>query len=164
MSETKKNLRFFMRPEAKEEQIVTAPGPASIVDENGKPIMLEIRVLHNSRIRSINDAYRTRTMATDKKGNPLLYGGEVVFKVEKDNNRATRHIIAESLVYPDLTDPELQKFFNCYDKVDMVDKVFPSAEEYNHISRVVMAALGLAPAAGLNNEESDDKLVNEAKN
>ena len=33
-----KDLRYFMREEAKVEQIVTVPGPESIKDENGKVI------------------------------------------------------------------------------------------------------------------------------
>ena len=158
--EEKKSLKYFMRPEAKVERIVSAPGVESIVDEDGKPLELKIRVLHNSRIRELNDAYRTRKMATDKKGNPIVANGEVVYKVERDTARAARHIIAEALVYPDMADSELQEFFNCYDKVEMVDKVFPSADEYNHVSRVVMAALGLGPAV----EDDDEKEVNDAKN
>ena len=150
-----------MRPEAKEEQIVTAPGPDTIKGEDGKPITLEIRVLHNDRIRQINENYRTRKMATDKKGNPIVANGEVVYRVEKDSAKAARHIIAEALVYPDLADKELQEYFNCYDKAEMVDKVFPSADEYNQVSRVVLAALGLGPAVEV---EDDDKELSDAKN
>lgn len=157
----KKSLKYFMRPEAKEEQIVTAPGPETIKGEDGKPITLEIRVLHNDRIRQINESYRTRKMATDKKGNPIVANGEVVYKVEKDSAKAARHIIAEALVYPDLKDKELQEFFNCYEAAEMVDKVFPSADEYNQVSRVVLAALGLGPAVEV---EDDEKEISDAKN
>jgi len=157
---SEKSLKYFMRPEAKEEQIVTAPGPETIKGEDGKPITLEIRVLHNDSIRKINESYRTRRMATDKKGNPIVANGEVVYRVEKDS--APRHIIAEALVYPNLKDKELQEFFNCYDMVEMVDKVFPSADEYNHVSRVVLAALGLGPAIEV--EDDDDKEIADAKN
>lgn len=158
----KKSLKYFMRPEAKEEQTVFAPGPDTILGEDGKPITLEIRVLHNDSIRKINESYRTRRMATDKKGNPIVANGEVVYRVEKDSARAARHIIAEALVYPNLKDKELQEFFNCYDMVEMVDKVFPSADEYNHVSRVVLAALGLGPAIEV--EDDDDKEIADAKN
>ena len=163
MPEIKKNLKYFMRPEAKVEQIITAPGPETIKGEDGKPITLEIKVLHNEHIRRINDAYRTRSMATDKKGNPIIANGEVVYRTEKDAVRATRHIIAEALVYPDLHDKELQEFFECYDIVDMVDKVFPSAEEFSHVTQVVMAALGLVPTVGADGED-DNKLIGDAKN
>ena len=162
MAETKKSLKYFMRPEAKVEQIVTAPGPDTIKGEDGKPITLEIKVLHNDRIHKIHEAYRTRKMAVDKKGNPIVANGEVVYRVDRDITRATRHIIAEALVYPDLRDKELQDYFNCYDMVDMLEKVFPSTDEFNHVTRVVLAALGLGQ--DVNGEDDDNKLIDDAKN
>ncbi|MEG2678973.1 MAG: hypothetical protein RR949_03470 [Oscillospiraceae bacterium] len=160
----KKDLKFFMRPETKEEKTVFAPGPDSIPGEDGKPIMLEIRVLSNRRIRDINDAYRTRTMASDNRGNPLVANGEVVWKVEKDNQKASRHMIAEALVYPDLKDKDLMAFYDCHDITDMPDLVFPTADEYAHVSRVVMAALGLGPANEKETTKNADESVADAKN
>ena len=97
-------------------------------------------------------------MATDKKGNPLIAMGEVVWKTEKDNARATRHMIAEALVYPDIKDPELMKYYNCNDVSEMALKVFSSADEYQHVLRIVMQALGLS------NEVNDDEDLADAKN
>lgn len=137
----KKNLKYFMRDT--KDEIVTAPGPDSFKDENGKVIDFEIKVLSQETINKINEAYRKRSMATDKKGNPLIAMGEVVWKVEKDNARASRHIIAEALQYPNLKDPELMKHYNCADITEMPLKVFSRADEYQHVSRIVMQALGL---------------------
>lgn len=137
----KKNLKYFMRDT--KDEIVTAPGPDSFKDENGKVIDFEIKVLSQETINKINEAYRKRSMATDKKGNPLIAMGEVVWKVEKDNARASRHIIAEALQYPNLKDPELMKHYNCADMAEMPLKVFSRADEYQHVSRIVMQALGL---------------------
>ena len=137
----KKNLKYFMRDT--KEEIVTAPGPESFKDENGKVIDFEIKVLSQETINKINEAYRKRSMATDKKGNPLIAMGEVVWKVEKDNARASRHIIAEALQYPNLKDPELMKHYGCADMTEMPLKVFSRADEYQHVSRIVMQAHGL---------------------
>ncbi len=137
----KKNLKYFMRDT--KEEIVTAPGPDSFKDETGKVIDFEIKVLSQETINKINEAYRKRSMATDKKGNPLVTMGEVVWKVEKDNARASRHIIAEALQYPNLKDPELMKHYGCADMTEMPLKVFSRADEYQHVSRIVMQALGL---------------------
>ena len=137
----KKNLKYFMRDT--KDEIVTAPGPESFKDENGNVIDFEIKVLSQETINKINEAYRRRSMATDKKGNPLVTRGEVVWKVEKDNARASRHIIAEALQYPNLKDPELMKHYNCADMTEMPLKVFSRADEYQHVSRIVMQALGL---------------------
>lgn len=137
----KKNLKYFMRDT--KDEIVTAPGPDSFKDENGKVIDFEIKVLSQETINKINEAYRKRSMATDKKGNPLIAMGEVVWKVEKDNARASRHIIAEALQYPNLKNPELMKHYSCADMTEMPLKVFSRADEYQYVSRIVMQALGL---------------------
>ena len=152
----KKNLKYFMRDT--KEEIVTAPGPNSFRDENGEVINFEIKVLSQDTINKINEAYRKRSMATDKKGNPLIAMGEVVWKVEKDNARASRHIIVEALQYPDLKDPELMKHYGCADMTEMPLKVFSKADEYQHVSRIVMQALGLMETV------SDNEEIEAAKN
>ena len=152
----KKDLKYFMR--STEPKIVTVPGPDSFKDEDGKVIDFEIRVLSQEEINRINEGYRKRGMATDKKGNPLIANGEVVWKTEKDPAKASRHIIVEALQYPDRKDPDLMKHFGCVDFTDMPLKVFPTADEYQHVSRIVMQALGLASAI------SDEEELADAKN
>ena len=152
----KKDLKYFMR--STEPKIVTVPGPDSFKDEDGKVIDFEIRVLSQEEINRINEGYRKRGMATDKKGNPLIANGEVVWKTEKDPAKASRHIIVEALQYPDLKDPDLMKHFGCVDFTDMPLKVFPNADEYQHVTRIVMQALGLAETI------SDEEDLADAKN
>ena len=161
MAAQKRDLRLFMRDPAKMEEIITVPGPASIKDENGNPVMLEIKVLSNETIQKINNNYKRKSIAVDKKGVPYIANGEVAFRVEHDNVKASRHIIAEALVYPDLKSQELMDFYNCTDIAEMPLKVFPRVDEYSHVSRAVMAALGLASEP--EKEEQEDTLE-EAKN
>lgn len=161
MAAQKRDLRLFMRDPAKMEEIITVPGPASIKDENGNPVMLEIKVLSNETIQKINNNYKRKSIAVDKKGVPYIANGEVAFRVEHDNAKASRHIIAEALVYPDLKSQELMDFYNCTDISEMPLKVFPRVDEYSHVSRAVMAALGLASEP--EKEEQEDTLE-EAKN
>lgn len=106
----------------------------------------------------INDNYRKRSVATDKKGNPLAYAGEVLWKVEKDSARASRHMIVEALQYPNLKDKELMDFYHCVDVTDMPLLVFPRADEYAYVTKAVMTALGLM------DDISNEETVNEAKN
>ena len=134
----KKDLKYFMR--STEAEIVTAPGPDSFKDEDGNVIQFEIKKLTQEEINKINDAYRKRSMATDKKGNPLIAMGEVVWKTEKDSARASRHMIVEALQYPNLKDEELMKHYGCVDVTEMPLKVFSRADEYQHVSRIVMPA------------------------
>lgn len=152
----KKDLKYFMRPV--EPEVVTVPGPDTIRDDEGHVLPLEIRVLSQEAVNRINDMYREKSMATDKRGNPLIFSGEVVWKVTKDPARASRHLIVEALQFPDLRDPDLMKHFNCVDIMEMPLKVFPKAAEYQHVSRMVMKALGLS------SEIDDDEELNDAKN
>lgn len=66
-----KDLKYFMRSE--EPEIVTVPGPSTIKDEEGHILPLEIKVLSQETIDKINNNYCTKSVATDKKGNPRYY-------------------------------------------------------------------------------------------
>lgn len=159
-----KNLKYFMREAAEVERVVTVPAPESFKDENGKVIQLEVKVLSSERIRAINEAYHTHAVALDKKGNPYINGGNVVFRDERDNAKATRHILVEALQYPKLDDPELMKYYNCVDITQMPEKVFSRADEFAHVTRVVMALLGIG--GQLSEEEqkqADEKEIDDAK-
>ena len=153
-----KSLRYFMREEAKQEQIVSVPGPDTIKDENGNVVQLEIKKLGNDRIEQINKMYETKTLLKDKKGNFVVHNGVAVYKIDRDRNRAARHMIVEALVYPDLKDKKLMEFFGCADITEMPLKVFPDNKEYAHVSGQVLKVLNLA------DEEPDEKELEDAKN
>ena len=152
----KRDLKYFMRE--REEQIISVPGPETFTDENGNVLDLEIRVLSNTEIQKINNNYRKRSIATDKKGQPYIANGEVVFKTEKDSAKAARHIIAEALVFPDLNDKGLMEFYHCSDITEMPELVFSRADEYAHVTRAVFTALGLIDGV------PDDEVIGEVKN
>lgn len=151
-----KDLKFFMR--SNEPEIVTVPGPESFKDETGKVIDLKIKVLRQEDIQKINESYRRRSVAVDKKGNVLAQNGEVLWKIEKDSAKAVRHLIVEALEFPNLKDKELMDFYKCVDVTEMPLKVFSRPEEYSHVTRAVMSALGMLDGV------SDEETVDEAKN
>ena len=105
MATENKSLKYFMRPV--QQEIIAFTGPESFKDDDGNPINFEAKILTQQEITQINENYRRRSVATDKKGNPLVNGGELVWKTERDNARALRHIVVKSLQYPKLDDPEL---------------------------------------------------------
>ena len=145
-----KNLKYFMREAAEVERVVTVPAPESFKDENGKVIQLEVKVLSSERIRAINEAYHTHTVALDKKGNPYINGGNVVFRDERDNAKATRHILVEALQYPKLDDPELMKYYNCVgDNRTLI--IQPAATTHSQLSEEEQ-------------KQADEKEIDDAKN
>ena len=151
-----KNLKYFMREESKQEQIFQVPAPERFKDDKGEVVQMEIKKLHNDAIARINNMYKSRTPMKDKKGNYIAQNGEVIFRTEKDSVKATRHIIVEALVYPDLKDPELMQFYDCVDITDMPLKVFPDNDELGYVTRKVLEVLGLTDAAESNEQEVED--------
>ena len=153
-----KDLKYFMKEH--KEEIVSVPGPATFTDENGETIMLEIRTMSNKEIRKINEYYRKRTIALNEDGAPYINGNEVVFMTEDDHTKASGHIIAEALVYPNLKDRQLMDFYNCIDISEIARTVFSRADDYLHVQRAVFAALGLTKDTKPNESEA----LEEAKN
>ncbi len=152
-----KSLKYFMRESAKTEEIVKVPGVKSITDENGNVVDFEVKILSSATIRKIQNNYRTKTVATDSKGNPYIQNGEIVWKVDKDNDKSLRHIIVEALQYPNLKDKELMAFFNCTDITEMPSLVFPKTDEFNEVSKIVMRTLGIIDAPSEESEIEDAK-------
>lgn len=152
-----KNLKYFMRPELKEEKIVEVPGP--ILDENGEPIMFQIKKLSQRSIDKIYDRHRVVRNAVDKKGKPYIVDGKIVKEEIKDNTKAYREVLTESLVYPDVHDNELLQFYGCVDSADLIRVMF-TPEEYSKVVNMINGVLGLN--ADDDKEAEDD--IEKAKN
>lgn len=131
-----KNLSYFMRDELKNEDIVEIPGPESILDENGNPVIFQIKRLRRERVDKIYDRYRTLKPALDKNKKPYVVDGKMVMMEEKDYAKALRHVMAEALVYPNLRDEELMKFYDCIDVTEMPVKIF-TQKEYSEVIKML---------------------------
>ena len=69
MATENKSLKYFMRPV--QQEIITFTGPEAFKDDDGNPINFEAKILTQQEITQINANYRRRSVATDKKGNPV---------------------------------------------------------------------------------------------
>lgn len=129
MSKNIKDLRAFMRESMKEDKFVSAQGPETIKDENGETVVFEFKVLSMTEQDKIRKNYTKKSVAFDEKGKAIVgFSNEVAFKTEYDSEKAGRHLLVEALVYPNLKDPDLMKFFNCHDITEMPMKVFTQQE------------------------------------
>ena len=156
----KKSLKAFMRESVKNGEIVTAPGPDTIKDESGNIVMLEFRVMSIDEQEEIRKSYENRTIALDKSGKPIISDGQLVYTTDPDIYKASRHMIVESLVYPNLRDPELMKFYNCIDVTEMPNKVF-TRKELDFVTKAFNTAHGFGETA---EQKKDAELIAEAKN
>lgn len=158
-----KNLAYFMRDLTKEREVIEIPGVESIKDEKGKVVPFRVRLLSNKEVMDIYDKYKTKKIAYDKKGQPIVHNGQVVFIVENDTNRALRRIIVEALEYPDLKNKELMDYYKCPSFDDMPYMVFPNPKEYLAVQQRIMVALGISEPEGEDEDKRIDE-VEEAKN
>lgn len=150
-----KDLSIFMRESAKTDEIITVPAPDSFKDGDGKPVMLEFKVLSLTEREKIRKNYTKRSIAVDKKGKPIIDNGEIVFKTETDNMKSSMHMLTEALVYPDLKDPELMKYFECFDITEMPMKVFFKPGEFEAVNKAFLATIGI----GDDIEAADESVV-----
>ena len=151
-------LSYFMRPELKQDVVMEVPGVETFKDEEGNTIPFKIKRLSTSEQNKIRGMYRTRKMATDKNGKPIISNSnEVVFIEKYDGDRAVDRIIVEAFVEPDLKNKELMDFYGVYDVEDMPKIIFSKTEDYNYVVRSVMKILGLW-------EKSDGEIIEEVKN
>ncbi|MBR2186317.1 MAG: hypothetical protein IJ857_03155 [Lachnospiraceae bacterium] len=155
-----KSLKYFMRDLSEKEEIVEIPGVERYKDEEGNIIPFQVRVLSQKTIMDIYDKYKKKEIAYDKKGHPIVNSGEVAFIVDNDAGRATRRIMVEALIYPNLKDKELMDHYKCPSFDDMPYFIFPKADEYAEVQKNVLIALGISsPDEG---EEKPDE-IDEAK-
>ena len=144
-----KDLKYFLREELKTEEVLDMQGPLTITDEEGKPLIFKVKRLSSSTIDNIYAHYKKNKPALDKGGKPYVVDGKLVMQEEKDYSKAFRHIIVESLVYPDLHDEKLKTFFDCHDITELPRKMF-TVKELAYISNMVSQVLGLS-------EETEDE-------
>ena len=158
----KYDLKYFMREELKQDEIVEVPGVATFSDENGTPIPLKFRVLGKEEINDIRKKFTKNKIVCDEKGKRLFdKSGRPVIEAEIDNFAATNRLIVEALAFPDLKDTALMEFYGVHDVTDMPNKVFKHFKDHQYVEEQMLIALGMSDEEA---EPTDDELINEAKN
>lgn len=148
------DLKRFMRPELKEEQVFDV----KIIDKDGKEMPLKIKRLSSKTISKIRNSYLTKTPAYDKNGNPIVRNGRLVVKEELDNESYSNHLIVEALVEPQLDNKELMDYFGEVNKIDMPSAVF-TPQELSQIADISSTLIAYRDLEDVNKAE-----VEEAKN
>lgn len=158
---SKKTLDYFLKKH--EPKIVEIEAPESFVDENGKRIMMRVRILTQEEIDRIYDSYTKKATAFDgtgRKKKPLVDGGELVVRRDRDSGAALRHVVAEALVDPEIKSQVCMEFYNCYDISEILYKVFPLSEDFNYVVTEVLKALGITNDDDENEEDDFESAKN----
>ena len=129
-----------------------------IKDKDGNDMPLKVKRLTQKRISELRDIYTTKKPAYDKNGNPLVMNGRIVWSEDRDVESYSRMLLVESLVEPQLDDPELMEFVGIDDVVDMPGAVF-TPDEIRQISDITG---NLVSFRSLEDVKKED--IEEAKN
>ena len=153
-----KTLKYFLRKY--EEKIIQVQAYGSPKDENGNFICMKLRTLPPKEVQKILDAYKRSSMAMDDNGRPYHSPtNEILHETKSDFGRGFDHLIAETLVEPDLKSKEVKDFYNCPDISEIPRLMFFDPKEYEYVSNAVMDIHNLG-----RKQKKDEDLAVEVKN
>ncbi len=155
------DMRYFMREELKQDEVVEIPGLETFKGEDGKPIPFQVKVLGIDEVNKIRKAYSKKRIILDDKGKRMFDKlGRPMLSDDTDLEAATRRLVVEALVYPNLKDPELMQFYGVGDVMEMPFKLFKNPKDWSYVSNAVAEVLGIDGSDDI----SDEQLIKEAKN
>lgn len=140
------NFSKFMKARKIQKQNVMHPVTKSLVDENGKPLLWEIRPLTTKENETIRDAC---TKEVPVKGKPNL------FRQKIDMGLYQTKLICAAVVNPDLHDVELQNSYGVMTPEELIKEMVDDPAEYTDLMVFVQELSGF---------KSLQEEVDEAKN
>ena len=104
------------------------PAPENIKDKKGNRPTFKMRILTTQEQLDIRNIYTKRTVMMDKKGRPFPSPtGDVMYRTDTDDQAIGAHLLAASLVEPDLMNKEERERAGYVTIYDAVDDLFGSA-------------------------------------
>lgn len=119
------NFEQFMKKNKVKVENVKYPVTASLQDENGEPLLWELRAVPTKERHVLTDEC-TYVKKTES--------GEVT---ELDNNLLMRKVAAAAVVYPNLRDKELQDSYGVMTPEDLIVEMVDCAEEFTALMVMV---------------------------
>jgi hypothetical protein len=153
------NLKAFMKPELKDDAVIELPGIEAFKGEDGKPIPFKLKRLSRGEIDKIRQNNTTKTVVKDKRTNrPMVSGNNrIVYDEQYDSDTATKEIMVECFVFPDLKSKELRDFYKVDLNTDLPEILF-RGKDWEYANKCVMIACGMA------DEDTEEEILGKAKN
>ena len=136
----------FMKKNKVQRNNVKYAATKSLLDENGKPLLWELKPLTTKQNEDLRDKC---TVDVPVSGKPNLFRPKLVTKMY------VAKLIAASVVYPDLYNKELQDSYGVTTPEDLLLEMVDDPAEYNEFVKFVQDMSGF---------ESMSENVDEAKN
>ena len=140
------NFAKFMKANKIQKQNVMHPVTKSLTDENGEPLLWEIRPLTTKEDEAIRESC---TIEVPVKGKPNM------FRPKTDMVKYQTKFMCAAIVYPDLNNAELQNSYGVMTPEDLLKELVDNPAEYTDLMVFVQK---------LNGFKTLQEDVNEAKN
>lgn len=140
-------LNRFLKKNKKTKENLRIAATKSLVDENGEPLLWEVRPLTTKEDAAIRDECTMDVQVTGKPG---------VFRPKFNGNKYLSKVAARCVVCPNLNDKELQDSYGVMGAEQLVQEMIDDPGEYNSFMSQIQEYNGFA-------ESFQDK-VEEAKN
>ena len=118
------NFSKFMKANKIQKQNVMHPVTKSLTDENGEPLLWEIKPLTTKENEAIRDAC---TIDVPVKGKPNM------FRPKTDMNKYQTKLICAAVVSPDLNNAELQNSYGVMSAEELIKEMVDDPAEYTDL-------------------------------
>ena len=124
MEKIMSNFSKFMKSNKIQKQNVMHPVTKSLTDENGEPLLWEIKPLTTKDNEAIRDAC---TIEVPVKGKPNM------FRPKVDMNKYQSKLMCSAIVFPDLNNAELQNSYGVMTPEDLLKEMVDDPAEYTDL-------------------------------
>ena len=139
------NLSLFLKKNKKVKANAFYPATKSLCDENGNPLLWEIKAITTAESEDIRNACTIEVPIAGKKG---------AYRPKMDSSLYVAKLIAASVVFPDLYNKELQDSYGVTKPEELLKELVDDPKEYNDFVEYIQNFSGL--------EETLDDKVEEA--
>ena len=140
------NLRLFLKQNKKVKENTKYAATKSLVDENGEPLLWEIRPIKTKEDEKLRDEC---TREVPIPGKPNMY------RYKLDATEYMTKLAVASIVFPNLYDAELQDSYGVKTPEDLLKEMVDDPGEYNDLLLFIQNFNGFSAL---------DEKVEEAKN
>lgn len=141
------DLSRFLKKNKKTKENIKIPATMSLTDENGTPLLWEVKPITTKEDNAIREACTVDVPVTGKLG---------MFRPKFDGNKYLAKMAASCIVFPNLNDKELQDSYGVMGAEQLITEMIDDPGEYNDFMNRVQEYHGFK-------ETFQDK-VEEAKN
>lgn len=127
------NFAKFMKANKIQKQNAMHPVTKSLTDENGKPLLWEIKPLTTKENEAIRESC---TVDVPVKGKPNQY------RLKVDMNKYQTKLICAAVVSPDLNNAELQNSYGVMSAEELIKEMVDDPAEYTDLMLFVQQLSG----------------------